>query len=91
MPDQKLVIRTPAPRRRCHLTLQLGADDIHELARALTQLADDAERGQRLTVTGNGASGGVGSGFSYEYVLDESMTADRYQHDLAAWVEANRS
>lgn len=63
------------PRRQCHLTLDLQADDRIELARALDDI------GTRILCedfAASGASGGVGSGYTFTYDEDPEWTHDRY-------------
>lgn len=62
------------PSRAFRLTLKLEADDRHELASALINMAHQIERDQ-LTV---GVSGGAYSGAIYELLTDPAQTHQRY-------------
>lgn len=72
------------PVRAVRLTLRLDADDLHELARALYAIGDNAERGE-LTV---GCSGGPSSGYIYELLQDPTMTHDIYHQALRDYLAA---
>ncbi len=75
-----------APMRAVRLTLRLDADDTHELAVTLREIADRAERGE-LTI---GVSGGVSSGYIYELLQDPAMTPHAYHVALREYLETKR-
>lgn len=70
-----------APRRRHRLTLDLQADNEQEMVRSLEYIAYLLDTGQ-LT---KGCSGGVHSGWTYEYSVDESVTHESYFQAIRAW------
>lgn len=81
-------LRERVPKRRLHLTLDLGADDLTELTSALHLLANDLEyEGVEERTT---TSGGSGSGYHLTLTCDRLMTATKYRHDLAVWAEHRR-
>jgi hypothetical protein len=71
------------PVRAVRLTLKLDADDLQELAHALRNIADYAERDQ-LTI---GCSGSPSSGYIYELLQDPAMTHTRYHAELRAYLD----
>ena len=73
---------TEQPHRSIRLTLAMEADTLMELAAALEQLADRAERNE-LTA---GTSGGVCSGYSYELLQNTEQTHDKYFQQLREYL-----
>lgn len=78
-----------APTRACVLTLRLQADTRHELAAALYDLATQIELG--AIAPGNGASGGVGSGYTYDFSETEWPTHAEYVAALRQYLAAARA
>lgn len=77
------------PKRRLHLTLDLGADDLREAASTLWNIAEEMERDGReeRRVT----SGGWGSGYSLTMrVTDPEMDGDRFRDELKEWAAERR-
>lgn len=77
------------PKRRLRLVLDLGADDLEGVYRALRCIADDLsiEGLERRIVE----SGGYSSGYHLDLsVTDETMTGDRFREELSAWSKARR-
>lgn len=72
-----------APTRAVRLTLKLDADDMQELAWALRNIADRAERGDMTT----GCTGGPSSGYIYELLHDPTITHDSYHAALRAYLD----
>ena len=70
------------PMRALRLTLKLEADNRHELAWALRNMADQIER-EELTV---GISGGPYSGAIYELLHDPAQTHEQYFRDVQAYL-----
>lgn len=71
-----------APRRRLEAVIRIGADDIHELVRAIDQISFDVDRGTVRCV-----SGGPSSGWFIEITEDESVTHDSYFKALNAYLK----
>lgn len=61
------------PRRRVEMEIQIGADNIAELVRALDQISFDVDRGTRCVV-----SGGPCAGWHFKVEEDDSITHDSY-------------
>ena len=61
------------PRRRVEMEIQIGADNIAELVRALEQISFDVDRGTRCVV-----SGGPCAGWHFKVDEDDSITHDSY-------------
>lgn len=81
--------RREPPKRRLHLTLDLGADDLDEVYHALRSIADDLDREQREQR--DWTSGGSGSGWHLTLeVTDPAMNAERFYEALKAWSDARR-
>lgn len=76
-------VRPPVPTRAVRLTLKLDADDMQELAWALRNIADRAERGEMTT----GCTGGPSSGYIYELLQDPTITHDSYHAALRAYLD----
>jgi hypothetical protein len=70
------------------IKLNLGADDVKELARALENIAYDIERDGReeREVT----SGGWAAGWHYSLTCNPDMTGDLYRDLLTLYVEQRR-
>lgn len=62
--------------RHLVLELKLGADSRREMASALKQLA--FEIFAEMLVAGEGASGGVGSGYTWQLRVNEGVTHESY-------------
>lgn len=77
---------TEAPRRAYVLTLEIGADSRDELCAALRQLEFQVHADQ-LT---SGVSGGPGSGYTYNLIVDESITHDSYFAAVDAWLDEQK-
>jgi len=77
-------VRPPAPMRAVRLTLKLDADDLQELAWALRNMADRAERGEMTF----GCTGGTSSGYIYELLQDPTITHDSYHAALRAYLDS---
>lgn len=77
------------PERRLRLDLTLHADDLHEVATSLLNIARDLEiegREERERT-----SGGYRSGHTLELtVTDPDMDGDRYRAELSEWVRRRR-
>lgn len=80
--SEKLESETPSdaatcsaakPRRRIEMEIQVGADNIAELVRALEQISFDVDRGTRCVV-----SGGPCAGWNFKVDEDDSITHDSY-------------
>jgi hypothetical protein len=76
------------PHRRLRIKVDLEADDIQELTRALDGISLDIERDGReeRDVT----SGGWGAGYHYSLTCNPDMTGDLYRDLLAHYVEQRR-
>lgn len=70
------------PSRAFRLTLKLEADNKHELANALINMAHQIERDQ-LTI---GVSGGYSSGAIYELLTNPEQTHQRYFEQLQEYL-----
>jgi hypothetical protein len=69
--------------RAVRLTLKLDADDVQELAWALRNIADRAERGEMT----NGCTGGPNCGYVYELLQDPTTTHDSYHAALRTYLD----
>jgi hypothetical protein len=69
--------------RAVRLTLKLDADDLQEMAWALRNMADRAERGEMTT----GCTGAPSSGYIYELLQDPTITHDSYHSALRAYLD----
>lgn len=76
-----------APERACRLQLDLQADTRDEVVRALEGIATSIDRGEIST----GCSGGVHSGWTYEYVERAGPTHEEYHEQLKAYLAAKRA
>jgi len=75
----------PGPKRRHRLVIDIGADDLEELACALGEIhfrVCEAVEGRELTMV---TSGGVTTGWHLEHTFDEDMTHDKYFEAVDAW------
>lgn len=73
------------PRRRCLLTLKLGADDREGLIRELENIAREMRRGH---LWGNCAMGGYSAGYALDVSEDETVTHDSYLEAINKMIEA---
>lgn len=73
------------PTRAWTLKLEIGADSEKDLLFALKQIRTDFLL--HGVPVGNGASGGCDSGWSYAVKHDPEMTPEKYQEQLAAYVD----
>lgn len=75
------------PQRACRLQLDIQADTRDEMVRALEGIATAIDRREMST----GCSGGVHSGWTYEYVEADGPSHEEYQQQLKAYVAATRA
>lgn len=71
------------PHRRLRMTLDLEADSLSELARALIQISTDLEIDGREER--NMQSGGVTNGYHLKVTCNPEMTPKRFADELLAW------
>lgn len=76
-----------APERACRLQLDIQADTRDEMVRALEGIATAIDRGEMTT----GCSGGVHSGWTYEYVERARPTHQEYHEQLKVYLAAKRA
>lgn len=74
------------PERACRLKLDIQADTREEMVRALEGIATSIDRCEMTT----GCSGGVHSGWTYEYVQNDGPTHQEYQQQLKAYIASTR-
>lgn len=83
-------VKPEPPERRYRLKLDLEADSLDELGRALGQLETDIAIGD-LKVTPDRASGGVTYGYHLELTEPHpGRTPEEYRDLLAAWSREQR-
>lgn len=75
------------PVRACRLQLDIQADTRDEMVRALEGIATAIDRREMST----GCSGGVHSGWTYEYAENDGPSHEEYQLQLKAYVAATRA
>ena len=71
-----------APVRACRLVLDLQGDSRSDIVNALENIAMHIDR-QELT---KGCSGGVNSGYSYEYTESDHPTTEEYHSQLRVFL-----
>lgn len=76
-----------APERACRLQLDIQADTRDEMVQAIEYIATAIDRGEMST----GCSGGVHSGWTYEYVERAGPTHEEYHQQLKAYLAAKRA
>lgn len=76
-----------APERACRLQLDIQADTRDEMVQAIEYIATAIDRGEMST----GCSGGVHSGWTYEYVERAGPTYEEYHEQLKAYLAAKRA
>lgn len=75
------------PTRRCHVLMDIHADDWPTLLQLIEEACDRLDEGSgAIEVT----SGGVSGGFHIEFTEDESMTAEKYQAALTEYLATTR-
>lgn len=79
------------PVRRYSMTLNLGADSMEDLIRALDQLAFDFARHKELQQNYHMVSGGPDYGYSLDIAFDPEMTHERYVEAVNAYLDAKDS
>jgi hypothetical protein len=76
------------PKRRLTLTLNLQADDMDEMARALRQIALDFD--MKPDEYRRSTSGGWASGYDLKVDVDPEMTGDLYRERLDEWFQGRK-
>lgn len=71
-----------APRRRFKLSMCIHADDMDSLVMELQDFDECIRQGSH-----NVTSGGTSSGGHFTIDVDESMTPEKYEAELGAYVE----
>lgn len=72
------------PHRACRFVLDLQADTRRDLANALSNMADQIDRGEM----GRGVSGGYSTGYIYELIENDHPTHDEWYAELRAYLDA---
>lgn len=78
---------TTKPHRRHRLVLDLGADTLPDMCRALENLSLRLQMGQ----VSKGAWGSPSDGADYEYIEDPTMDRERYFAESDAWLASRRA
>lgn len=76
-----------APERACRLQLDIQADTRDEMVRSLEYIATAIDRGELST----GCSGGVHSGWTYEYSQHPGPTHEEYCEQLKEYLARKRA
>jgi hypothetical protein len=75
------------PKRRYHMTLELGADDMEELIRAIDDFSLQLSLYRKeLAEDYVSVSGGPHSGYSVRIDFDSEMTHERYHEAIRQWI-----
>lgn len=81
------------PRRRFHVLFDAHADTLEDLERAVEEMShelDVLDRAEDTLPTVERTVGGVTSGWHLAVREDPTMTPERYQADLSAWLAQKR-